>query len=139
MQEPDTMTTAPFPFGAHSGAAPVDAQRPALSTPTSATESPLGVLDALGSMCDEMHTMLIVAQYVASSFSVLDAINQRATYCPDFAATMHSVHPTWRDPDSHGETMGALAHFLGMARGRLDAGCGAIEQQYRTAARSRTA
>lgn len=116
-----------------------NATAPVMQSAAECADLSMQIRDAVGALRDEMHTMLIVAQYVASSFSVLDAINQRATYSPDFAATMHSVHPTWRDPDSHGETMGALAHFLGMARGRLDAACGAIEQQYRTAARSRTA
>lgn len=94
----------------------------------------LGTRDAVGALRDEMHTMLTVAQYVASSLSVLDAINLRADRSRDFAQTMGEVHPTWRDPDCHGETMGALAQLIGMAWTRVQITCGAIEQQYRAAA-----
>jgi hypothetical protein len=89
--------------------------------------------DAVGALRDEMHTMLTVAQYVASSLSVLEAINVRADRSRDFAQTMGEVHPTWRDPDCHGETMGALAQLIGMAWTRIQTTCGAIEQQHRTA------
>lgn len=94
---------------------------------THANETPLRVRDSIGALRDEMHTLLTVAQYVASSMSVFEAINFRADRSPAFAQTMGEVHPTWRDPDYHGETLGALAQLIGMAWGRVSTTCAAID------------
>ncbi len=85
--------------------------------------------DTLSKLRNEMHTMLTLAQYVASSVSVLEAINFRARCSPDFEATMGDVHPTWRDPDYHGETLGALAQLIGMAWESVHKACATIDQQ----------
>jgi hypothetical protein len=52
---------------------------------------------------------------------------------------MGEVHPTWQDPDYHGETLGALAQLIGMAWGRISTTCDAIDPPAGAAARDNAA